>query len=77
MMEDKDFGVGEISVDIAPVTVDVDEKSVRKRKSLAVDETTYEMLSRICAERRRSKIQQLQVLIEAEFYALNLDEVDS
>jgi len=76
-MEDKDFGVGEISVDIAPVTVDVDEKSVRKRKSLAVDETTYEMLSRICAERRRSKIQQLQVLIEAEFYALNLDEVDS
>tara|TARA_R110002020_G_scaffold292281_1_gene507690 strand:- start:367 stop:600 length:234 start_codon:yes stop_codon:yes gene_type:complete len=77
MMEDKDFGVGEISVDIAPVAVDVDEKSVRKRKSLAVDETTYEMLSRICAERRRSKIQQLQVLIEAEFYALNLDEVDS
>lgn len=76
-MEDKDFGVGEISVDIAPVAVDVDEKSVRKRKSLAVDETTYEMLSRICAERRRSKIQQLQVLIEAEFYALNLDEVDS
>ena len=76
-MEDKDFGAGEISVDIAPVTVDVDEKSVRKRKSLAVDETTYEMLSRICAERRRSKIQQLQVLIEAEFYALNLDEVDS
>ena len=28
-MEDKDFGVGEISVDIAPVAVDVDEKSVR------------------------------------------------
>ena len=57
--------------------MDTDEKSVRKRKSLAVDETTYEMLSRICAERRRSKIQQLQVLIEAEFYALNLDGNDS
>jgi len=76
-MEDENISVGAVSVDVAPVTVDTDEKSVRKRKSLAVDETTYEMLSRICAERRRSKIQQLQVLIEAEFYALNLDGTDS
>ena len=76
-MEDENISVSAVSVDVAPVTVDTDEKSVRKRKSLAVDETTYEMLSRICAERRRSKIQQLQVLIEAEFYALNLDGTDS
>ena len=76
-MEDENISVGAVSIDVAPVTVDTDEKSVRKRKSLAVDETTYEMLSRICAERRRSKIQQLQVLIEAEFYALNLDGTDS
>jgi hypothetical protein len=31
----------------------------------------------VCAERRRSKIQQLQVLIETEFYALGLDETGS
>jgi|TARA_E500000318_G_scaffold101984_1_gene105917 hypothetical protein len=77
MMEDESITVDAVSVDVASVSVDTDEKSVRKRKSLAVDETTYEMLSRICAERRRSKIQQLQVLIEAEFYALNLDGNDS
>ncbi len=76
-MEDESITVDAVSVDVASVSVDTDEKSVRKRKSLAVDETTYEMLSRICAERRRSKIQQLQVLIEAEFYALNLDGNDS
>ena len=76
-MEDERITVDAVSVDVASVSVDTDEKSVRKRKSLAVDETTYEMLSRICAERRRSKIQQLQVLIEAEFYALNLDGNDS
>lgn len=75
-MEDESITVDAVSVDVASVSVDTDEKSVRKRKSLAVDETTYEMLSRICAERRRSKIQQLQVLIEAEFYALNLDGTD-
>ena len=46
----------------------------RKRKSLAVDEETYKMLSMVCANRRRSKIQQLQVLIEAEFFALGLDQ---
>ena len=77
MMEDESITVDAVSVDVASVSVDTDEKSVRKRKSLAVDETTYEMLSRICAERRRSKIQQLQVLIEAEFYALNVDGNDS
>jgi len=74
-MEDEAVNLG--SVEVTTAVADEEEKTIRKRKSLAVDETTYEMLSRICAERRRSKIQQLQVLIEAEFYALNLDGTDS
>jgi hypothetical protein len=74
-MEDETINLG--SVEVTTAVADEEEKTIRKRKSLAVDETTYEMLSRICAERRRSKIQQLQVLIEAEFYALNLDGTDS
>jgi hypothetical protein len=44
-----------------------DEKPVRRRKSLAVDEETYDKLNKICSARRRSKIQQLQVLIENEY----------
>jgi hypothetical protein len=74
-MEDEAVNLG--SVEVTTAVAGEEEKTIRKRKSLAVDETTYEMLSRICAERRRSKIQQLQVLIEAEFYALNLDRSDS
>ena len=74
-MEDEAVNLG--SVEVTSAVAHEKEKTIRKRKSLAVDETTYEMLSRICAERRRSKIQQLQVLIEAEFYALNLDGTDS
>jgi hypothetical protein len=74
-MEDEAVNLG--SVEVTSAVAHEEEKTIRKRKSLAVDETTYEMLSRICAERRRSKIQQLQVLIEAEFYALNLDRSDS
>jgi len=76
-MEDKKISVGAVSVDTGQVAVMVEEKPTRIRKSLAVDETTYEMLSRVCAERRRSKIQQLQVLIETEFYALGLDEKEA
>jgi len=76
-MEDKKISVGAVSVDTGQVAVMVEEKPTRIRKSLAVDETTYEMLSRVCAERRRSKIQQLQVLIEIEFYALGLDEKEA
>ena len=47
-----------------------DEKSLRRRKSLAVDEETYDKLNQICALRRRSKIQQLQVLIENEYHQI-------
>ena len=57
-MEDENISVGAVSVDTGQVAVAVEEKPARVRKSLAVDEATYEMLSRVCAERRRSKIQQ-------------------
>mgnify|MGYP003124378475 CR=1 FL=1 len=42
------------------------EKSVadKKRKSLAVDEQTYDLLNQICFKERRSKIDQLKILIE-------------
>ena len=36
------------------------------RKSLAVDLKTYQLLADICASERRSKIEQLKVLIEKE-----------
>ena len=47
-----------------------------QRKPLAVDPVTYEMLSRICADQRRSKITQLRMLIEDEFDRLDLSMED-
>ena len=44
-------------------TMDEDNKI---RKSLAVDLKTYQLLADICASERRSKIEQLKVLIEKE-----------
>ncbi len=41
-----------------PVAVD------RRRKSLAIDKETYEMLREICAKERRTLISQLQLMIE-------------
>tara|TARA_R100000388_G_C7184896_1_gene130549 strand:+ start:94 stop:270 length:177 start_codon:yes stop_codon:yes gene_type:complete len=41
------------------------------RKSLAVDLKTYKMLQDICGKERRSKIEQLKVLIEKEHERLN------
>ena len=41
------------------------------RKSLAVDIKTYEMLQDICGSERRSKIEQLKVLIEKEHARIN------
>ena len=38
--------------------------TVQKRKSLAVDEKTYDLLNQICFKERRSKIDQLKILIE-------------
>lgn len=41
------------------------------RKSLAVDIDTYNLLQSICERERRSKIDQLKVLIEKEDKRLN------
>jgi|TARA_R110000751_G_scaffold34196_1_gene84849 hypothetical protein len=38
----------------------------RQRKSLAVDRHTYDLLQEICFDQRRSKINQLKLLIEHE-----------
>jgi len=42
----------------------------RKRKSLAIDKETYDLLRDICAKERRSLIHQLQHLIEAKHQEL-------
>jgi len=44
------------------------------RKSLALDVRTYNMLQDICNKERRSKIDQLKVLIEREHKALSINE---
>ena len=42
------------------------EATTRQRKSLAVDQKTYDMLQEICFEERRTRIEQLKILIEEE-----------
>tara|TARA_R100001377_G_scaffold85205_2_gene70776 strand:+ start:562 stop:735 length:174 start_codon:yes stop_codon:yes gene_type:complete len=47
-----------------------EEINPKIRKSLALDVHTYNMLQEICDTERRSKIDQLKVLIEREHKAL-------
>ena len=47
-----------------------EEINPKLRKSLALDVHTYNMLQDICDKERRSKIDQLKVLIEREHNAL-------
>ena len=47
-----------------------DIKDNKTRKSLAVDVSTYDLLQEICNMERRSKIDQLKVLIENEYTRL-------
>ena len=51
------------------------EQPQRQRKSLAVDQKTYDMLQSICFEHRRTRIEQLKILIEREHREL-FGEVD-
>ena len=57
----------------------IDEKPQpdRQRKSLAVDQHTYDLLQEICHDQRRPKIDQLKILIEHEhdrlFLAAGID----
>jgi len=48
-----------------PETPEVNMKE-RLRKSLAVDQDTFDLLEAICFSERRSKIDQLKILIERE-----------
>jgi len=51
-----------------------------QRKSLAVDQATYDLLNEVCFKERRSKIDQLKILIEAEhqrvFSPVNEESID-
>ena len=60
---------------ITPMETRID--NTKTRKSLAVDVKTYELLQDICSMERRSKIDQLKVLIEKEHKRLNSPGVES
>lgn len=50
-----------------------DNQDNKVRKSLAVDLKTYELLQEICGSERRSKIEQLKVLIENEHKRISVE----
>ena len=53
------------------------EVNPKTRKSLALDVRTYNMLQDICNSERRTKIDQLKVLIEREHEALFGEHVEA
>jgi hypothetical protein len=54
----------------AVIDEDKEVKYPKGRKSLAVDVDTYNLLQEICVVERRSKIDQLKVLIETKHQSL-------
>ena len=52
-------------------SMDIHTENNKMRKSLAVDVKTYDLLQEICDMERRSKIDQLKVLIEKEHARIN------
>ena len=44
----------------------MEAKKTTQRKSLAVDQETYDLLQELCMQERRSKVDQLRMLIERE-----------
>jgi len=50
------------------------KKYPKGRKSLAVDVDTYQMLQAICNSERRTKIDQLKLLIEREYKKIAVQE---
>ena len=44
----------------------MEPKKSTHRKSLAVDQQTYDMLQELCMQERRSQVDQLRMLIERE-----------
>ena len=53
------------------------EVNPKTRKSLALDVRTYNMLQDICNSERRTKIDQLKVLIEREHKSLFSEHVNA
>ena len=53
------------------------EVNPKTRKSLALDVRTYNMLQDICNSERRTKIDQLKVLIEREHKSLFSEQVSA
>ena len=53
------------------------EVNPKTRKSLALDVRTYNMLQDICNSERRTKIDQLKVLIEMEHKSLFSEHVSA
>ena len=51
--------------------MDINTKYPKGRKSLAIDVDTYDMLQAICDSERRTKIDQLKLLIEREYQKIN------
>jgi|13_taG_2_1085334.scaffolds.fasta_scaffold05768_4 hypothetical protein len=58
------------------VDIEKEIKYPKGRKSLAVDVDTYNMLQDICNDQRRSKIDQLKILIEAAHGKINKSVAD-
>ena len=56
---------------------EVEEVNPKTRKSLALDVQTYNMLQEICNSERRTKIDQLKVLIEREHKIIFPDQAVS
>lgn len=50
------------------------KKYPKGRKSLAIDVDTYHMLQTICDTERRTKIDQLKLLIEREYQRIDQEE---
>ena len=55
----------------------LEEVNPKTRKSLALDVRTYNMLQDICNSERRTKIDQLKVLIEREHKIIFPEEVSA
>jgi hypothetical protein len=55
----------------------LEEVNPKTRKSLALDVRTYNMLQDICNSERRTKIDQLKVLIEREHKSLFSEQVSA
>mgnify|MGYP003625240202 FL=1 len=55
-------------------TIMAEDINPKIRKSLALDVHTYNLLQDICNKERRSKIDQLKVLIEREHRALMIQD---